>query len=210
MRLRRPARPTLAALAIALLAAAGAPAQDASAVVVVDQERLFLDSRLGQSITEELEARSAALATENRAIEAELIAEERRLTEQRPDLDPAEFRELADAFDARVDRLRSEQDAKTRELVSLRDAERQRFTQLVGPILLEFMRDSGASVMLDRRSVVATAERVDVTEELIDEIDARVAAAEGPNATEAGEPAAEAEPAEADNPAATDDPAASD
>ena len=165
----------LAALMIAAFTAQLARAQDAPpAIIVIDQERLFQESRLGERIAQDLEERSAALAAENRAIEAELIAEERDLTERRAELEPEEFRALADAFDEKVDRLRAEQDAKTRELVAIRDAGRQNFTRSVGPILLEYMRQTGASVMLDRRSVVATADRVDVTDELIAEVDERV------------------------------------
>ncbi len=151
-------------------------------IVVVDQEQLFEQSLLGRQIAEELEERSNALAAENRAIEAELVAEERSLTERRAEIDPVDFRRLADAFDEKVERLRAEQDAKGRELVALRDAERQRFTSAVGSILLDFMRESGASVMLDRRSLVASAERIDVTEELIAEIDSRVGTGNVPGA----------------------------
>jgi Skp family chaperone for outer membrane proteins len=171
----------LPALLFAALSAGAAAAQsDPPDIVVIDQERLFQESVLGREVADELEARSEVLANENRAIEAELIAEERSLTERRAELAPDEFRKLADAFDERVDRLRAEQDAKARELVSVRDAGRQNFTRTVGPILLEYMRRTGASVMLDRRSVVAAADRVDVTDEVIAEIDAMVGKAGSP------------------------------
>ena len=166
----------MAALSFASFAGQAAVAQEAPhSVIVIDQERLFEESLFGRRIIAELEARSAALATENRAIEAELVAEERELTERRDELPPEEFRALADAFDEKVGRLRSEQDAKTRELVTIRDSGRQNFTRSVGPILLDYMRRSGASVMLDRRSVVVTADRVDATDELLAEIDEMVA-----------------------------------
>ncbi len=164
------------AVILPLLLVKAVVAQEAPEIVVVDQEALFEESLLGQQITEELEERSAALAAENRAIEAELVAEESDLTERRETLDPAEFRALADAFDEKVERLRAAQDAKGRDLVALRDAERQRFTSAVGPILLDYMRDTGANIMFDSRSLVASSERVDVTQEIIAEIDARVGA----------------------------------
>ncbi len=97
----------LAALAFASVAGHAAVAQEPppDAVIVIDQERLFQDSLFGRRITAELEERSAELAAENRAIEAELIAEERDLTVRRSELEPEEFRALADAFDEKVDRL---------------------------------------------------------------------------------------------------------
>lgn len=203
------------ALMTALVSGHVALAQGSTPVIVViDQERLFEESVLGLQVARQLEERSAELAVENRAIEAELIAEERDLTERRSELDPVEFRTLADAFDEKVDRLRSEQDAKTRELVAIRDAGQQNFSQSVGPILLDYMRRSGASVMVDRRSVVAATDRVDVTDELIAEIDAQF----GANPTEddatgaengalAPDPGAEEPPAPADAPTPPTEPA---
>lgn len=167
-------------LVIAVLASGLGTAHAQDGIVVVDQERLFQESHAGRQVAQEVEALSAKLAAENRAIEAELIAEERDLTEQRPTLDPKAFRELADAFDSKVDRIRAEQDAKTRELVARRDAERLEFTRAVGPILLEYMRNSGATVMLDRRSVVAVGERVDATDELIEMVDRSALSQEPP------------------------------
>jgi Skp family chaperone for outer membrane proteins len=194
--MRRTLRRIGVAAGLTLLAPLSAAGQETDGVIVVDQERLFEESRLGRRIAQSLEDRSNALAAENRAIEAELVAEERELTERRPDLSPDEFRSLADAFDAKVEALRAEQDEKARELVALRNAERQTFTGTVAPILLDFMRQNGAAVMLDLRSVVAAADRTDVTDELIEEIDAQVGD-DGPGEA----PGAEAGPSADDAPA---------
>jgi Skp family chaperone for outer membrane proteins len=194
--MRRTLRRIGVAAGLALAVPTAATAQETDGVIVVDQERLFEESRLGRQISLSLEERSNALAAENRMIEAELVAEERALTERRPALAPEEFRSLADAFDAKVEALRTEQDEKARELVALRNAERQTFTGTVAPILLDFMRRNGAAVMLDLRSVVAAADRTDVTDELIEEIDARVGAdGDAPPAPDGGSPA-EVAPAE--------------
>ena len=166
------------ALLIATLLALGGPAagQEATAppVLIIDRDRLFAESGFGRRVVEEIEARSVELAAENRAIEAELIAEERDLTERRPELAPAEFRELADAFDEKVQRLRAEQDAKAAALVQLRDGERQAFIDLIGPVLADMLRETGAQVVLERRAVFAASERIDVTDEVITRIDATV------------------------------------
>ena len=175
-----------AALALALalaLAAAAAPAQEiASPVLVIDRERLFSESAFGARLVEEIEQRSAALSAENRRIEAELIEEERELTERRPQLDPQEFRALADAFDEKVQRLRAQQDEKARDLTRLRDAERSEFVQTVGPILSDLVRERGAVVVLDRRDVFLSSEAIDITEEAIERIDAEAGADAGAGA----------------------------
>lgn len=103
-----------------------------SPILIIDQERLFAESSLGGRISAEIEAATVALAEENRRIEAELIAEELDLTERRPGLPPEEFRALADAFDEKVQRIRSEQDNKDRELQQRREKEQQDFVNRIG------------------------------------------------------------------------------
>ncbi|MDP2084156.1 MAG: OmpH family outer membrane protein, partial [Gemmobacter sp.] len=80
--------------------------------VTLDDARLFADSAWGKALLRRLEAEQTALGTENREIEARLAAQERDLTARRPNLPPAEFRALADAFNAEVERWRDTQKAK--------------------------------------------------------------------------------------------------
>ena len=84
----------------------------ASPILTLDQERLFEQTGVTAIISTEVERRRSILAEENRRIEAELVAEETALTEQRKTLPAEEFRALADAFDKKVQALRVEQDAK--------------------------------------------------------------------------------------------------
>ena len=159
--------------AVAALAAQTALGQEAlqSEVVTIDPEQLFAGTAYGRRVLQMVEDRSSALATENRRIEAELIAEERALTDQRPTLSVEEFRALADAFDEKVQRLRAEQDAKTREIQSLRDREQQQFLNRVAPILSELVQERGALVVMDRRTVFISSARIDITDAAIARID---------------------------------------
>lgn len=141
-----------------------------SPVLVIDQDRLFAETQLGAQAQADLEARAQDLANENQRIEAELIARERELTELRPTLDPEEFRPLADEFDARVQRLRAEQDEKARELNRARDEARQSFFQGVAGIISGIVREKGAVVVIDRRDVFLSADRIDITDEAIERV----------------------------------------
>lgn len=141
-------------------------------VLTVDIERLFAATAAGSRVSEELEAAARALAEENRRIEAELEAEERELTERRAELTPEEFRDLADAFDAKVQRLRAEQDEKAREVEALQAEGRQRFLQEMVPILSDILRERGALVLLDRRDVFLAADAIDITDEAIRRVNA--------------------------------------
>lgn len=141
-----------------------------SPVLVIDQDRLFAETQLGARAQADLEAQAQELAGENQRIEAELIARERELTELRPTLPPEEFRRLADEFDARVERIRAEQDEKARELNRLRDDARQAFFQEVAGIISGIVREKGAVVVIDRRDVFLSADRIDITDEAIERV----------------------------------------
>ena len=149
-------------------------AEAPAGILTLDVERLFAETAYGRRVVRDIEADAATLATENRRIEAELIDEERALTDRRASLSVEEFRTLADAFDTKVDRIREEQDGKTRELQRRREVERQRFFGQIGPILSALVQERRAAVVLDRRSVFIAAESVDVTVEAIARIDAEI------------------------------------
>lgn len=143
----------------------------AAPILTLDQDRLFSESLFGRRVQGELEATSRELAERNRQITAELTEEEKELTEKRKQLSTEEFRALADAFDEKVTQLRTEQDARIRQLQRRREAEQRAFSQRVAPILTELVLESGAVAILDERAVILSADQIDVTERAIKRID---------------------------------------
>lgn len=179
------------ATVLALAAAVPAVAQDVvlrSPVVTLDQERLFTGSAYGQAILGALEAASQALAAENRQIEADLSAEEKQLTADRPGMDPVAFHDLAAAFDDKVVAIRKAQDEKSRALVRRREAAQQEFFSTAIPILTEIVRERGAVAVLERGAVILSAEQIDITDAAIARIDARLAPPETATPDDAAAP----------------------
>lgn len=132
-------------------------------ILTIESDRLFADSAFGQRVLRDIEAQQSILLAENRKIEAELAAEEKRLTELRKDMTPEDFRAVADAFATRVQEVRQEQDAKARSIGEMRERQQAVFIQAADPILLALMREAGATVILERRAVFFSAESVDIT-----------------------------------------------
>lgn len=147
-----------------------------SLILTVAPDALYAQSDFGQRIVREIEADSVEIAAENRRIEAELTAEERELTELRDSLAPADFRARAEAFDEKVQRLRSEQDEKARAVGQRSDDARRALLTAAQPILLQLMIESGAVAVLDRRSVLLSVESVDITDEAIQRVNAEFGA----------------------------------
>lgn len=154
-----------------------ARAQDAAPatpIVVVNQERLLAQSLYGQRIQREVEAAGAALAAENRQIETQLTEEELALTERRALMTPEAFRPVAEEFDDRVNGIRAAQEAKGRALQQQAEAAQQAFFETAYPILVEILRNRGAMVLMDSRAVLLAADGIDITDEAVALIDARL------------------------------------
>ncbi|MBE3637076.1 OmpH family outer membrane protein [Mangrovicoccus algicola] len=154
--------------------APGAPHFNGTPVVTLNQETVFSDSLLGQRIISDLERDRNALAAENRRIESELTTEEQDLTDRRPAMPAGEFQDLADAFDAKVQRIRQEQDRKARTLQQRLEAERQNFVNRAAPILAEIAQDRGALVILDNTVVLMAFDVVDITDEAVARLDEEI------------------------------------
>ncbi len=179
-----------ALVTVGIISAAPLVAQDGpsirSPVLTLDQDRLFAQSDFGRRLEADLQADGLILEAENRQIEAALEAEEKDLTERRPTMDPADFRALADQFDERVQRIRSEQAAKARALGERSEMAQRTFLETARPVLEQFMLDSGAVVIIDPRSVVMSRAAIDVTEEVTRRVNAIIGDGSGPR--DAGDP----------------------
>lgn len=145
-----------------------------SSVLTLSSERLFAESDFGQRILREIEAEGSVLAKENERIVAELSKEERDLTVQRETLPADEFRPLAEAFDAKVQSHREGQRAKLDALARRSEEARQLFFELAQPVLVDLLRESGASVIIERANVFLSSDQTDITESAITRINSEI------------------------------------
>lgn len=177
-------RAAVLGLALATAAAVSAPlpcpAQDQatapsgvqSPILTIDRERLFSETLFGKAVNGRFKSDSDQLIAENLRLEKALEAEERDLTDRRPDLPADEFRALAAAFDAKTEKIRAAQDAKSRAVADKREAEQQRFLEAAIPVLGELMKASGAAAIFDKNMVVLSFRGIDITDDAIARIDA--------------------------------------
>lgn len=150
----------------------------------INQERILTASRAGQAILAEEDRQRDTLRTEARALDKSFEDEERKLTDQRPTMQPEEFRKLSDAFDARVVQARRDQDSRATALAQEFDQRRRQFYAQVAPVLVSLMERYGARAIFDESSVLLADQSLNITQAVIGEIDARAAETEPPDAPE--------------------------
>ena len=159
---------------VAAIAAGIARAEEARPpFLIINQEQILTGSEVGKTLLADEERERDTLRSEARSLDAAFEAEERRLTEQRPDLDPAEFRRLSDAFDARVVQARRDQDSRSAALAQEFDQRRRAFYARVAPVLVMLMDRYGAKAILDDNSVLLADQSLNITAAVIAEMDAQ-------------------------------------
>lgn len=145
-----------------------------SEILVLDPERLFNETRVGQRLIQQYQTERENLIASNRTIEAELRAEEQSLTDQRPDMSASDFRSAADAFDAKVRELRAENERRAIDLERGREIAPLSLMRMAEPILVELMRDAGGTIILDSHQVLLRANVIDITDLAISRVDAAI------------------------------------
>jgi Skp family chaperone for outer membrane proteins len=168
------ARAILAGLLLATqLQAQEVPA--AAPILTLDQDRFFLESDFGREVLDRERKATAALEQENKRIESDLVAEEQALTDQRNGLSAEEFAARADAFDTKVERIRTEQDAKAKALTEGRDKDRQAFLQAAIPVLGALLGEKQATAIVDKSQVIVALSAIDITDEAIAKVNVALA-----------------------------------
>lgn len=140
--------------------------------LLINQERILLDSLAGQDLLAQEEEKRSQLVAEARSIDAAFEAEERELTEKRGTIPPEEFSRLAEDFDSRVVAARQRQDERSNALAQELDRARRQFFAEVAPFLVQLMDRYGAYAIFDENSVLLADQRLNITGAVIEEIDA--------------------------------------
>jgi len=170
------------------------PPVGSGGILILDTNRLYRESRPWRGIQEQLDRLLSELRAENNRLDGELSKEEAELAARRPNMDPNEFRALADAFDDKAEEIRSTQADKLRALEQRRADERQRFLAAVLPVLAEIVRDRRGIIVIERQTVFLAADSIDITSQLIQRIDELSAATDLAEDTEASVDGAENRP----------------
>ncbi|MDO5705333.1 MAG: OmpH family outer membrane protein [Paracoccus sp. (in: a-proteobacteria)] len=140
-------------------------------VLTVDEELLFARSAWGKRVQAELEERGRTLQAENDRLAQQLAGEESDLTAQRGTTDAAEFRRLAEAFDARATGVRRERAQAAADLNALAEADRTAFYRAALPVMGRLMQERGAVAVLDQRTVFVSLDVIDITADLVTRLD---------------------------------------
>ena len=142
-------------------------ASERSGLFTVDMSKLFRSSDFGKSIILANNQARQKLQNENDELEAKLLSEENKLSDQRKLLSLDEFRPKALEFDKKVSIIRTQQSTKEENLKIKARKEEAEFYKRIYPLLYELLLEKGGLVLLDQRNAILWDSSVDITDDAI-------------------------------------------
>jgi Skp family chaperone for outer membrane proteins len=211
------AGPVLAQTAPAAPAAAApaAPAPVApinAAVLVLDGERLVIESAVGKDMTAKLQAVATQIQneirTERTPLQAEITSVQQAIGNQTAAQvrANAELRTRVENLDRRLAEQERRDQRRQRELIATDEQARGELNRLVTPVIQEVVQARGGQILLERGAVAYAVAGVDITTDVVARLDQRVRALTVTRVVLPDQPAPGAAPAAA--PAARPAPAA--
>ena len=140
-----------------------------SVIATLDQEGLFRRSLFGQRVFKEVSDKSDILLAQELLLQSQLETEESSLTAKRKKINTEKFKELASAFDQKVQKIRAETTENRMKLGEYSESERNRFFKVILPILVQLSDEFGITTLLDHRMAILSLK--DITDEAIKRVD---------------------------------------
>jgi|ThiBioDrversion2_2_1062182.scaffolds.fasta_scaffold48775_2 Skp family chaperone for outer membrane proteins len=168
---------TAAAFAFAFLALGAAPAARAAnpaVILIVNTEVVFGESKVGQSIRSQIQEQAKKLQAEDKKGEDAIQAEAKKLSEQRSLLSADEFKKKVQALEKRQIDHQNKMREKGQELQLGSNKARSEVEAAIRPIFADIMKKNGATILLDQSVVLAGGVDLDVTQEVLKQLDAKL------------------------------------
>lgn len=169
---------TIAALAFAsfvsLATAPAAKAATPAVILIVNTEQVFAQAKVGVSVRDQLQDLAKKLQAEDKKGQDAIEAEAKKLTEQRALLKPEDLQKKYEALQKKEADHQRKMRQKGQELQLGANKARSEIEAAIRPIFAEIMKKNNATILLDQSVVLAGGVDLDVTAEVLKELDAKL------------------------------------
>ncbi len=159
---------------VTLVSVSQANAAGATSALTVNTEQLFLQSKVGQSVRTQIQTMAQKIQAEGRTSQASLQQEANKLTQQRSTLTQEQFQQKVQDLQKREADLQSRMQKKGSELQNGGEVARNQVEAALRPIFTDLMTKHGADIIIDTSVVVASKDGLDVTQEAMTALNARL------------------------------------
>ncbi len=177
----------MGALLVAGAGTARAEPLPPAVVAVVNYQRLLREAKAARQIREEIEARRRRYQEEIKKKEQELLEKEREITRQRSLLSPEAFAKKRREFEQEAAAVQRQVQERRRQLDAASASAYAEVRNAIIAVVGELAEERGFNLVLPSTAVLLFSPRLDLTEEVLAGIDARLPSVEVPEIPPADE-----------------------
>lgn len=158
---------------IMMTAAPAVMAQDVS-IAVVDIEKLLNESKAGQSIAKQIEAKQESFQKEFSKKEKDLVDSQKKLIEEKKDLSAEEFAAKRKEFEEKLIETRKLFQSRRTDLDRALSDGLKKLRQSVIEVTAAMAEEKGYQAVLTRDSVVIVDKKLDITDQVLSRLNDKI------------------------------------
>ena len=145
-----------------------------TSIAIVDLNLILLDSKSAKDATKQFE--KIQKKTENDIIESDknMLDERNKLIEQQSVVAPEAFELKVKDYEKKLQNYQTDKQDKLRKLDGILQKARNEILEEVKPILEQISRDIGVTIILEKNSVLLSADNMDITNEVIKKLNKKL------------------------------------
>lgn len=143
-------------------------------VAILDVQRILHEAKAGQAIQTEIRNREQALKNEIEKRENALLAADQQLAQQRATLSQEEFAKKRNEIRQQLAEVRKYAQAQKAAIVEVAQRGEAQIGQALVEVVKAIAKERGISLVLNRAQVVMFPDQLDITEEALERINARL------------------------------------
>lgn len=140
-------------------------------VAVVDTQEIRRESLAGQDFSRQVKAIQAAFQAEYNKVSQSLKKQEAELQRQRAILSQKAFQKRRQAFAQKYQKAQQQLQEKRRQINQAINKASNELTRALMPIFQKIAEERGANIVVERSQIVLPAPELDITDEVIAELD---------------------------------------
>ena len=138
-----------------------------TSIGILDLNRVLTESKAALDAAKQIESMQKKVENESKKKDESIINEREKLIEQQSVMAPEAFEVKVNEFDKKVQEYQLERQEEIRKLDKMVQSARSKILDQIKPIITDYSNELGITVMLEKNSVILSADEMDMTNEVI-------------------------------------------
>ncbi len=138
-----------------------------TSIGVIDLNKILTDADAAKAAASQIEAIAIEIETEIKLSDEEIIEEQNLLIESQSIMAPEAFAAKRDEYESKVQKYNNERQSKLMRIDELIAVSRNDVLSSMKPILEEISNEKGITIILEKTSIMLSAEKMDITDEVL-------------------------------------------